>query len=85
MIKVKHRHITVLEIEERNIIRIVLPESNTNIVKKINDALEENGINARVRRSKSHDVYRLYYGNRTYTLTEGKLVRINSPAQGELW
>jgi len=85
MIKVKHRHITVLEIEDGDIIRIVLPETNTRILKKINDALEKNGINARVRRSKSHAVYRLYYGNRTFTLTEGKLVRINSPSQGELW
>lgn len=85
MIKVKHRRINVLEIEDGNIIRIVLPESNTRIVKKINDALEENGINARVGRSKSHDVYRLYYGNRTFTLTEGKPVMINSPSQGELW
>jgi hypothetical protein len=85
MIKIKHKGITVLELEDGNIIRIVLPESNTKIVKKINSALEENGINARVKKSKSHDVYRLYYGNRTFTLTEGDMVRINRPSQGELW
>lgn len=85
MIKIRHRNITVLELEDGKIVRIVLPENSTKIVKKINGALSGNGINARVRKSRSHDVYRLYYDKRIFTLVEGKVIRINTPAQGELW
>lgn len=85
MIQIKHRNMTVLELEDGKILKIVLPENSTKIVKKINSALSGNGINARVRRSRSHDVYRLYYDKRVFTLVEGKVIKINTPAQGELW
>lgn len=85
MIQIRHRNITVLELEDGKIVRIVLPENSTKIVKKINSALSGNGINARVRKSRSHDVYRLYYDKRIFNLVEGKVVKINTPAQGELW
>lgn len=76
---------TVLELEDGKILKIVLPENSTKIVNKINSALSGNGINARVRKSRSHDVYRLYYDKRVFTLVEGKVIKINTPAQGELW
>jgi|GEM_PF-3838378 len=85
MLRIKYKQLTVLEIENGMIIKILLPENNRRIIKKINNALENNEIHARVKKSKSHDVYHLYYGSRTFPLTPGEVIKINRPAQGELW